>query len=163
MIDGDDRASFLRGQPASLLYWWHFFNSYNLLFRTVAILDDNTGTTSDRRPDAINRKNKRPKTGGDNDEANDAKLVRAQQKMSESVEASAIQLTKIREDGLLQQKTSLEREKFSVEMQKLNYADNPTALATINRRIEGIDERINQIDRRLGLGAGTTSSDSSLS
>ncbi|EJK74100.1 hypothetical protein THAOC_04246 [Thalassiosira oceanica] len=59
MMNGDDRRSFLRGQPTSLLYIWDELDKHQLLFKVAAMLDGNTGSSSTKTPAPINRRGAR--------------------------------------------------------------------------------------------------------
>ncbi|EJK77522.1 hypothetical protein THAOC_00644, partial [Thalassiosira oceanica] len=59
MMNGDDRRSFLRGQPTSLLYIWDELDKHQLLFKVAAMLDANTGSSSTKTPASINRRGAR--------------------------------------------------------------------------------------------------------
>ena len=78
MTDGDDRSSFLRGQPLSVSYWWEIFDVYNLLFRTILIFEEDTGVSSDRIPSSIQKKIPKCPAPNDISKSNEAKLIKAQ-------------------------------------------------------------------------------------
>ncbi|EJK72198.1 hypothetical protein THAOC_06291 [Thalassiosira oceanica] len=124
MMDGDDRQSFLQGQPVSPLYWWHMFDLHTLLFRTVAILDANTGVSSDTLP---------------------------RQALAQGVKDSVASINRLTQAQLLSQQTNLERERYTVELQKFapHFAGNPAAIASIERRIAQIDSQLADVAKLL--------------
>ena len=50
---GDDRASFLRGKPSDILYWWHVLDTLDVLQATCVMFNKEVGASSMERPTSI--------------------------------------------------------------------------------------------------------------
>lgn len=153
MMDGDDRQSFLQGQPVSPLYWWHMFDLHTLLFRTVAILDANTGVSSDTRPRRVARRQGKRSCDSSSPDANatDPRLIRSSEALAQGVKDSVASINRLTQAQLLSQQTNLERERYTVELQKFapHFAGNPAAIASIERRIAQIDSQLAEVAKLL--------------
>ncbi|KAL7536665.1 hypothetical protein ACHAWF_005529 [Thalassiosira exigua] len=154
LADGDDRASFLKHNPYSILYWWHAMDKYNLLFFTMNRLSDDNSASCDKTPAAVSRKKRKGSSGGDgvsDFEASARKTTTAalQAEMSSNVGLIGSSMKTVAFSTLAAQREGLQQKKFDLEWKRLDIGDNARMKELIDRRIGELDSAIAQIDDKV--------------
>ena len=119
MMDGDDRRSFLRSQPTSLLYWWDMLDKEGILFRVAAILDDNTGSSSAKTPAPVNRRSTSgsKRAGANKTKSDDAKMLKSHADLNRHVENTVREMRLMNENTWREQLGKLRRELLQLRLQ----------------------------------------------
>lgn len=153
MMNGDDRRSFLRGQPTSLLYIWDELDKHQLLFKVAAMLDGNTGSSSTKTPAPINRRGARgtKRSGKNKTQPEDAKMLKTQAEMSRHVKDTVREMRIMNENMWREQLEKLRKETFQLKLQSRKARiDGETDLVDmIADELKTIETQVRKLESKL--------------
>ena len=153
VIDGDDRASFLKHHPADLLYWWNEMDKLNLIYFIMGKLDDHNSASSAKTPAATSRKRNAGITDTDNGKksqsqkskrSNEATLV-LQRQMVENVARMGRSVDVLATADIARQIENLEEKKLDHELKLMEVTPAGKRHELLSRRIGQMEENINKL------------------
>ena len=152
VMDGDDRACFLKHHSPDLLYWWNEMDKLNLIFFFMGKLDDNNSASSAKTPGATSRKRNAGDSNKDgknsrsqkSKQSNEATLA-LQRLMVENVARMGRSVDVMAAADIARQIESLEERKLDHELKMMEVSPAGKRHDLLSRRVGQMDEYINKL------------------